>query len=870
MESSGAADGRRPSRFSTQPPNPLSLLSRRVQRGSAIAEALRKPNPLSLLSRRVLMASASLLHSPPSPSNPPVSPFLLPPSQLPLLPPPSPASPASTAPPASPKSPASLLASQPSPKTPRQGKYLRTEGSDEPSSRAALDSRIDSSKTIEWIPETPQSWLETWADPISSSWKEERVQRELGRDVGWKKEDYVDETRSGATARLDKARQLQTRMQTEAEKVKLAVQERSEALKRGVEFLQRDMETQKEAVKRGVVSLLWDVEAQNDALKRGLVSLQRDVEARNERLKRGLISLQRDVGVQNEALKRGLVSLQQDLDAQNEAVKRGMVALQGDVEAQSNRLKRGMVALQRDVEANVLSFQRGAEFWRRIVHLYGSYKLCQLQVAVSGQSEEEKSATWQRQHESGAEMLYALCTDMKGFFLKAGQFLAKPDLSPQAWVARLSALHDAAPADPLPLVLQTIQEELGGVGWREVWEWVEEKPLGSASIAQVHRGRLRGGKEVAIKVQHAGAEPLMLTDLANLKAFAAFLQSTELNLDVLGALNELEKQIRYEFDFRREAAAMDIIRASLAGSAASGTGAAAAANRRQKSRRRWNPFSRPVATATAFAALTALAATAPAATAAAATVGAIGSAATAVAAATSSPPAVSGAASPVVVPASVPGLVTQRLLVMDLINGSPIVKMEEEMRAKGVNPNGYLATRAKRSIFRSLGTAYGLMILRDGHFQADPHPGNLLICPDKKVALLDYGQTKRLPDSLRLNLARLMLAVADKDLIRVGSLFQASGIRTTRTVFEDPKSFHRMSSLMFDTAMSEGVTTSNPFASESTLKRNGIEKFPEDLFFVVRTMQLLRGLAMGMGLNESLAEQWRPIAQQALKEAGGT
>ncbi|CAI5513085.1 unnamed protein product [Closterium sp. Naga37s-1] len=559
------------------------------------------------------------------------------------------------------------------------------------------------------------------------------------------------------------------------------------------------------------------------------------------------------------------------MEARNEALKRGMVALQRDIEAQSNALKQGVTVLHRDVEANMLSFQRGAEFWRRVVHLYGSYKLCQLQVAVSGQSEEEISATWQRQHERGAEMLYALCTDMKGFFLKAGQFLAKPDLSPPAWVCRLSALHDAAPADPLPLVLQTIQEELGGMGWREVWEWVEETPLGSASIAQVHRGRLRGGKEVAIKVQHAGAEPLMLTDLANLKAFAAFLQSTELNLDIMGALNELEKQIRYEFDFRREAAAMDTIRASLAGSAASGTGAAAAANRRQKRGSRWKPFSRPAATATAFAALSALAATAPASTAAAATVGAIGSAAAAAAAAaaTSSPPTVSGAASPVVVPASVPGLVTKRLLVMDLINGSPIVKMEEEMRAKGLNPNGYLATRAKRSIFRSLGAAYGLMILRDGHFQADPHPGNLLICPDRKVALLDYGQTKRLPDSLRLNLARLMLAVADKDMPRVGSLFQALGIRTTRTVFEDPKSFHRMSSLMFDTAVSEGVTTSNPFASESTLKRNGIEKFPEDLFFVVRTMQLLRGLAMGMGLNESLAEQWRPIAQQALKEDGG-
>ncbi|CAI5477195.1 unnamed protein product [Closterium sp. Yama58-4] len=836
MESSGGTDGERQSRFSTRPPNPLPLLSRRGLRGSAIPEALRKPNPLSLLSRRVLMASASLLHSPPSPSNPPVSPFLLPPSQLLLLPSSSPASPASPAPLASAKSPSSLLASQPSPKTRWRGNPVPTEGPDNSAlpwpvsqeaaaSKAAMDGRADSCKVetcnletpglkpVEWIPESPRTWLETWADPIASSWKEERSGREQGMEVGWKKE---------------------------ADKVKSAVQERSEALKRGFALLQRGVETQGESLKRGAVALQRDVEAQSEAVKQGVVTLLWDVESQSDALKRGLVSLQQDVEARNEALKRGVVSLQRDVEARNEAV------------------KRGVVALQRDVEANVLSFQRGAEFWRRVVHLYGSYKvrfivqgsslvslmyssilyfpfppppispvpsppllpcpfhsplvflfplplssptlspyphlpsplvltiplpLCQLQVAVSGQSEEEKTATWQRQHERGAEMLYALCTDMKGFFLKAGQFLAKPDLSPPAWVRRLSALHDDAPADPLPLVLRTIQEELGGVAWREVWEWVEEKPLGSASIAQVHRGRLRGGKEVAIKVQHAGAEPLMLTDLANLKTFAAFLQSTELNLDIMGALNELERQIRQSGE------------CNAGGSAGSS----------------------PV----------------------------------------------------VVVPASVPGLATKRLLVMDLIKGSQLASMEEQMRAKGVNPNGFLSMKAKRSIFRSLGTAYGLMILRDGHFQADPHPGNLLICPDRKVALLDYGQTKRLPDSLRLNLARLMLAVADKDLPRVGSLFQALGIRTTRTVIEDPRSFHRMSSLMFDTGVSEGVTTSNPFASESTLKRNGIEKFPEDLFFVVRTMQLLRGLAMGMGLNESLAEQWRPIAQAALKEAGG-
>ncbi|CAI6004384.1 unnamed protein product, partial [Closterium sp. NIES-64] len=740
------------------------------------------------------------------------------------------------------------------------------------------------------------------------------------------------------------------------------VESQRESLKRGAVALQRDFETRNEAVKRGVVSLLWDVEDQSDALKRGLVSLQQNGEAQGWRrfhvllqrrqqnvdaqgtvLKRGLASLQQDVDAGNEGLKQGVISLQRDMEARNEALKRGMVALQRDVEAQSSALKQGVTVLHRDVEANMLSFQRGAEFWRRVVHLYGSYK-----VAVSGQSEEEKSATWQRQHERGAEMLYALCTDMKGFFLKAGgsrrcsrrpaplhaadhlrgagqflakpdlsppawvrrlsalhdsppshpfllsphlpllpptitggsvlsqarplptsvgasplcpprlssvsplpsipasptpsshnhrragqflakpdlsppawagQFLAKPDLSPPAWVRRLSALHDAAPADPLPLVLQTIQEELGGMGWREVWEWVEEKPLGSASIAQVHRGRLRGGKEVAIKeqhtgaeplmltdlanlkafpaflqsmeikaqrrrashahrprqrkpllpfpppsslhVQHAGAKPLMLTDLANLKAFAAFLQSTELNMDVMGALNELEKQST-ELNMDVMGALNELEKQSTE----LNMDVMGALNELEKQIRYEFDFRREAAAMDTIRA---------------------------------------------------------SLAVMDLIKGSPIVKMGEEMRAKGVNPNGFLATRAKRSIFRSLGAAYGLMILRDGHFQADPHPGNLLICPNRKVALLDYGQTKRLPDSLRLNLARLMLAVADKDMPRVGSLFQALGIRTTRTVFEDPKSFHRMSSLMFDTAVSEGVTTSNPFASESTLKRNGIE-----------------------------------------------
>jgi predicted unusual protein kinase regulating ubiquinone biosynthesis (AarF/ABC1/UbiB family) len=56
--------------------------------------------------------------------------------------------------------------------------------------------------------------------------------------------------------------------------------------------------------------------------------------------------------------------------------------------------------------------------------------------------------------------------------------------------------------------------------------------------------------------------------------------------------------------------------------------------------------------------------------------------------------------------------------------------------------------------------AYGTMILSSGLFQADGHPGNILIMPNGVVGLIDYGQSKQLSDEERLRFARLVLAIA--------------------------------------------------------------------------------------------------------------
>jgi hypothetical protein len=74
----------------------------------------------------------------------------------------------------------------------------------------------------------------------------------------------------------------------------------------------------------------------------------------------------------------------------------------------------------------------------------------------------------------------------------------------------------------------------------------------------------------------------------------------------------------------------------------------------------------------------------------------------------------------------------------------------------------------------------------------------------------------------------------------------------------------RMAYGMFDT---RGRV--NPFDPQSPIKQMGVSHFPRDLFFVLRVVQLLRGLSTHMGVNDfSSASQWRPFADDALRNAG--
>lgn len=139
-------------------------------------------------------------------------------------------------------------------------------------------------------------------------------------------------------------------------------------------------------------------------------------------------------------------------------------------------------------------------------------------------------------------------------YVKFGQILStRPDLLGPGYIAGLSRLQDEVPAEPFADVLGTLERELGARRARIVS--LDEVPLAAASVAQVHRGRLDTGEEVAIKVQRATAEAHIERDLVLLAIFARLANHLPQvrPLSLPGAVARFSHAMHGQLDFRLEA-----------------------------------------------------------------------------------------------------------------------------------------------------------------------------------------------------------------------------------------------------------------------------------------------------------------------------
>lgn len=257
----------------------------------------------------------------------------------------------------------------------------------------------------------------------------------------------------------------------------------------------------------------------------------------------------------------------------------------------------------------------------------------------------------------------AILEDLGPTFVKMGQIAAdRSDIIPREYAEAFKALRTEVPPLPFATVAGIIERAYGRP-WQQVFSWVGEEPLGSASIAQVHCARLAGteagavgsanragalagalaGTTVAVKVRRPRVPEQMAEDLTLIRHAIALADLTHAGSEVKLTLNELvdelERTTAEEVDFCNELANLERFRRVIADE-----------------------------------------------------------------------PGIES-------PRAYPALATDDVLVMEYVTGSQIDN-EAAIRAQGADP---------AALGRRLAESYVAQIVDHGFFHADPHPGNILV-----------------------------------------------------------------------------------------------------------------------------------------------
>ncbi len=151
-------------------------------------------------------------------------------------------------------------------------------------------------------------------------------------------------------------------------------------------------------------------------------------------------------------------------------------------------------------------------------------------------------------------------------YVKLAQLVASSEgLFPEAYCVEFRKCLDRVPPFSIDAVRATIREELGREP-EQVFEELDERPLASASIAQVHGARLRDGRDVVVKVQRPDITRLIKSDLRVLRTLARILERMPMGdmANPRGVVADLASTLHQELDFRLEAANLDEFNAIMA------------------------------------------------------------------------------------------------------------------------------------------------------------------------------------------------------------------------------------------------------------------------------------------------------------------
>ncbi len=162
---------------------------------------------------------------------------------------------------------------------------------------------------------------------------------------------------------------------------------------------------------------------------------------------------------------------------------------------------------------------------------------------------------------SNAKLMRETFESLGSTYIKLGQFIAStPSLFPREYVKEFQGCLDQTPTLPFSYIQGVLASEFEGRDLSQIFSYIDETPLASASIAQVHAAKLTTGEDVVIKVQKPGVETILYTDL-NVVHWAAKLLERAVPKIKFAALSDIVDEIKTrmvrEVDFIEEAQNLD-------------------------------------------------------------------------------------------------------------------------------------------------------------------------------------------------------------------------------------------------------------------------------------------------------------------------
>jgi predicted unusual protein kinase regulating ubiquinone biosynthesis (AarF/ABC1/UbiB family) len=185
----------------------------------------------------------------------------------------------------------------------------------------------------------------------------------------------------------------------------------------------------------------------------------------------------------------------------------------------------------------------------------------------------------------------------------------------------------------------------------------------------------------------------------------------------------------------------------------------------------------------------------------------------------------------VIVPAVVHELTHQRVIVLDFVEGTRIDRL-------------VVSDDEAKRVTAALIEMYIRMMLIDGLFHADPHPGNLLVTADGRLVLLDFGMVVRVAPETRLHLIRTVLAAVRRDVPGIVDGFASLGLIAPGA---DEAEIRRLANLLLDTAYRQDTTTQDRIKMMLADRvMHALYDFPivlpRDMVYFARTASLIEGL----------------------------